>query len=214
METKNRNCNCCQMQCTHEPIATTATTTIPLSQPSNEYSAELGRLKADRDFFQQEYLKLLQSQTRDCEIDRLRYELKEKDAEIFLLRRDSNSSRRIGQKCRCNAATESVQSTIKRLECEKNHLIETIECLTNEQKQLHLTTSTRCDQIGKYECEIDELKEKIRELQTENCDLQYIQGPNKTTIDLLKNELKLSNNQVNDLKCEVDKIRSSYQQLK
>lgn len=199
------------MQNTHEP------TTIPSEQQSIVYSAEFGRLKADRDFFQQEYLKLLQSQTRDTEIDRLRLELKEKDTEIFVLRK-GNSTRTIGQKCRCDMTNESVQSTINRLEREKNQLIESIDGLSNEcdklQKQLHLTTSTHCDQIAKHECEIDVLKEKIHELQAENCDLQFAQGPRKSTIELLKNELKLSNAQVTDLKHEIDKIQSSYQQLK
>lgn len=206
-----KSCECSRGARTREAA------TMAALPPANDYSAEVVRLKSDRDFFQQEYLKVLQAQTRDSEVERLRSELRDREAELCALRKASHSHS-ARQKCRCGTTSESVRSTVHRLEQDKTRLQESVDCLTNErnkmQKHLHMTTTTHCDQIARHEREIEALRQNIRDLQMENRDLQFIQGPSKTTIDVLKSELKLANAQISDLKQEIDKVRSTYQQLK
>lgn len=180
-----------------------------------DHPLDVNRLKIDRDFYKQEYLKLLDKPISDTEIGRLRQQLVEKEMELVTLRkemervkRDSNNA----MPCR------SVEAVFHHLERERNVLQDTVERLTIERNDLrdnlHLQTSTQREHIIKDECEIERLKQRIREIENESLNIHTVQGSAKTTINLLKDELNQLRKQLIDLTEENSKLRTSNNQMR
>lgn len=148
-------------------------------------SIDINRLKSDRDFYQQEYMKLVSNPISDGESAQLRRQLIEKECEIRILRgqMDAALKRDTGVPCK------SVEATICRLEREKNSLECAIERITAERNELRdkLQTAT----FNRNDREIERLQEKVRHLEVENLNLQTMQAPTRSTISSLASNQQL-----------------------
>lgn len=178
---------------------------------------DLNRLRTDRDFYKQEYMKLVSNQTGTVELNMLRSQLTEKNYEVktLLKKLDSvNKSRVTESAMHCS----SVEAAMHRLDREKHLLEDAVERLTIERNELRenlrLATAAQQEQKIRDEYEIERLKEKIRELDSEHLKLQMCQAPSKTTISLLKDELNQARTQITELTEENSKLRVTNNQLK
>lgn len=171
-------------------------------------SIDINRLKSDRDFYQQEYMKLVSNPISDGESAQLRRQLIEKECEIRILRgqMDAALKRDTGVPCK------SVEATICRLEREKNSLECAIERITAERNELRdkLQTST----FNRNDREIERLQEKVRHLEVENLNLQTMQAPTRSTISSLREEISELTKQNTQLTEENSKLMASNQQLR
>lgn len=196
-------------------IKNVGTMTIRQSIGCIDCPSDVNRLKIDRDFYKQEYIKLLNKPpVADGDNGSIRQQLMEKEIELKLLRKQIDSMKHGQAQMTCG----SIEATIHRLEREKNILQDTVERLTIERNDLrdnlHLTSSKQRDQLIRDECEIDHLKRKIRELETDNLNLHTVQGPTKSTISILKEEMNQLRSQVTELTDENTKLRTSNNQLR
>lgn len=198
-------------------MKTIDTGTMTTVQPSSHDSCtiDVNRLKIDRDFYQQEYLKLLNKPLADGEINLLRKQLIEKEYEIKTLRKklDTNFSiNEASQPCR------AIEAAMHRLEREKKVLQDTIERLTVEcnelRESLHLTTTTQRDQFTRDECEMDRLRQRIRQIESENLSLKTMEATSKSTVTILKDEVTQLQTQISELNAENAKLRTTSNQLR
>lgn len=197
-----------------QPIKDIGTKTQPSSHES--CSIDVNRLKIDRDFYQQEYLKLLNKPLADGEINLLRKQLMEKEYEIKTLRRklDTNYlvSNEPSQPCR------AVEADVHRLEREKKILQDTIDRLTIEcnelRDSLHLTATSQRDHITRDECEIDRLRQRIRQIESENLSLKTMEATSKSTVTILKDEVIQLQAKISELNEENTKLRTTSNQLR
>lgn len=171
-------------------------------------SVEINRLKSDRDFYQQEYMKLVSKPITDPESSQLRRQLIEKECEIKILRCQLDGALKKDSGVPC----KSVEVTICRLEREKNALESAIERMTAERNELRdkLQTAT----FNRNEREIERLQEKIRHLEVENLNLQTMQAPTRSTISALKEEIAELTKQNTELTEENSKLLASNQQIR
>lgn len=192
------------------------TMTVLQSGGSHEsFSIDVNRLKIDRDFYQQEYLKLLNKPLADGEINLLRKQLIEKEYEIKTLRKKLDNNFMINepsQPCR------AIEAAIHRLEREKKVFQETIDrlnCECNELREnLHLTATTQRDQFTRDECEIDRLRQRIRQIESENLSLKTVEATSKSTVTILKDEIAQLQTKIDELSEENTKLRTTSNQLR
>lgn len=188
-----------------------------MTQPSSHESCsiDVNRLKIDRDFYQQEYLKLLNKPLADGEINLLRNQLMEKEYELKTLRRKLDTNYLVNepsQPCR------AVEAAMHRLEREKKILQDTIDRLTIEcnelRDSLHLTSTSQRDHITRDECEIDRLRQRIRQIESENLSLKTMDATSKSTVNILKDEVIQLQAQISELTEENTKLRTTTNQLR
>lgn len=178
-------------------------------------SNDINRLKIDRDFYQQEYLKLLNKPYSDGELNVLRKQLMEKDYEIKALLRKLEAAQFLNepsQPCR------AVEASMNRLEREKKLLQETIDRLTLEcndlRESLHQTATTQREHFEREETEIDRLRQRIRQIESENLSLKNIESTTRSTITILREEIGQLQAQITALNDENTKIRTSGNHLR
>lgn len=167
---------------TKERVNAATMTQLPLND-DNALSIDVSRLKADREFYQREYLKLKSRQFDEVERHRM-------------------------PKCRCNAAGHEVLCCMQRPITAREHY-QCCECLTNARNCP--TATVRCDHEQQ---QIEQLKQKIRELESENKSLHASHAPNKSMVNLLKEELSQLRVRVDELTAEKSRLEISYNQLK
>lgn len=206
-------CKCNSSLVVNTRDAGTMTSSQSISYDINP--VDVNRLKIDRDFYQQEYLKLLNKPLADGEIHLLRQQLIEKDYEIKALRRKLESSHSISEPAQpCRA----VEAAMHRLEREKKVLQDNIDRLTVEcaelRESLHLTATTQRDQFNKDECEMERLRQKIRLEEGENLRLKTVETTSKSTLTILRDEIAQLNAQIAELNEENSKLRTSSNQLR
>lgn len=192
--------------------------TMTAVQPSSHdgYSIDVNRLKIDRDFYQQEYLKLLNKPLADGEINLLRKQLIEKDYEIKTLRKKLDTNYLVNEPS--SQPCKAVEAAMHRLEREKKVLQENIDRLTAEcnelRESLHYTETTQRDQVTRDECEFDRLRQRIRQIESENLSLKTMEATSKSTLTVLKDELAQLQAQITELNEENSKLRTTSNQLR
>lgn len=183
--------------------------------PENQFDVD--RMRIDRDFYQKEYLKLVSRPNNEAEVELLRNQLTEKQFEIKMLRQELDSLNDV-RRTDTALSNRSVQSTIHRIERERNVLQQNVDRLTIERDELRenlqLTTRMHKNEITRHEQELEELKLKIKSLESENRNLQTVQIPSKTTITLLREEISQLQSKIHSLEDENIKLRANNKQLK
>lgn len=177
---------------------------------------DVNRLKIDRDFYQQEYLKLLNRPSCDGgEINLLHKQLIDKDYEIKSLIRKLESCHSAYQDSNpCRA----VEATMHRLEREKMVLQDTVKRLTVEcddlRESLHVANLTCRSQNDREGSELEQLKQKIRQLENENESLKMVETTVKSTINVLKDEISQLKEEIASLRDENVSLRTSSKHLR
>lgn len=152
----------------------------------NDESIDVSRLKADREFYQREYLKLKSLQFKFNEHEQRRM-----------------------SKCPTFGMghVDVVCGTERPISVHQYY--PNCECLANIR---HCTKANiRCDHEHRH---IEQLKQKIRELESEIKSLHAANVPNKAMSNLLKDELTQLRRQIDDLTAENNRLQTSYNQLK
>lgn len=182
---------------------------------SDHCSIDVNRLKIDRDFYQQEYLKLLNKPFADSEIHLLRKQLMEKDYEIKALEKQLDANNLANE---ASVPCRAVEAALHRAEREKNVLQDTVRRLTAEceelRESLRNSMTTHHDQISHDECEMDKLRLKISQLESENLSLKTIEATTKSTLAIIKDEKARLQAEISDLNEENIKLRTSSKHLR
>lgn len=179
-------------------------------------SIDVNRLKIDRDFYKQEYLKLLNKPQCDAsEINLLRKQLMDKDYEIrHLLKKLELCHLENEEPTSCRA----IEAAMYRLEREKKTLQDTLKRLTAEcdelRESLHMANETQRGQFHRDECEMEQLKQTIRRLDNENASLKTIEATVKSTVTVLKDEVSQLKTEITTLKEENMSVRTSSKHLR
>lgn len=180
-----------------------------------ELESDIARLKADRDYYQKEYLRLISQTKNDTELEVLRNRLIEKQHEITMLRQQLSANT---QRSSDPLSSRSVQSVINRSERETDLLRQNLQRIKDERdcerESLRTLTDTKKDLQQKYEDQIADLKSRICELESENRNLQSVQGPSKSTISLLRDEINQLRSENRILTTEITKLKTTHSQLK
>lgn len=203
-------CNFPQMASTND--ASTMTTGQMIY---DNCSMDVNRLKIDRDFYQQEYLKLLNKPFADSEMNLLRKQLIEKDYEIKALEKQlesNNFANEASMPCR------AVEAALHRAERERTVLQDTVRRLTAEceelRQSLRNSMTTHHDQISQDECEMDKLRLKVSQLESDNLSLKTIEATMKSTLAIIKEEKVRLQTEIADLNEENMKLRTSSKHLR
>lgn len=148
------------------------------------------------------------------ETEVLRTQLIEKQYENNMLR----------QQLATNAQTtdplsaRSVQSAMNRSEREIELLRQNLKTIKEERDnlrdQLRRKTDSKNDQQEQYDDQINGLKSRIVQLESENRNLQSVQGPSKSTISLLRDENNQMKAEIRTLSQEISKLKTSNSQLR
>lgn len=206
----------CKCNVSQQTNAKDASTMTSIDLGFGNCSIDVNRLKIDRDFYQQEYLKLLNKPSCDAgEISVLRKQLMEKDYEIKSLITKLESCHTVYEDpnpCR------AVEATMHRLEREKKILQDTVKRLTVEcdelRESLHMANVTQRNQIDREGCEMEQLKQKIRQLENENESLKTVEVNVKSTINMLKDEISQLKEEITNLNDENMNLRTSGKHLR
>lgn len=206
-------CKCNSSLIINTKDAGTMTTAQTISYDNN--SVDVNRLRIDRDFYQQEYLKLLNKPLADSELHLLRQQVIEKDYEIKALRKKLETNQLINE---ASQPCRAVEAALHRLEREKTVLQDTINRLTVEcaelRESLHMTATTQRDQFNKDESEMERLRQKLRQEESENLRLRTIETTSKSTVTILRDEIAQLQTQIADLSDENTKLRTTSNQLR
>lgn len=111
-------------------------------------------------------------------------------------------------------SARSVQSTINRSEREVELLRQSVQRIKDDRDHLQQHLEQVSEAKERCDDQIVELNAQVVQLQSDNRDLQLVQGPSKSTISLLReenNQLKAENR---TLTSEVSKLKVSRSQLK
>lgn len=189
--------------------------TMTVQFNSDNYSVDINRLKIDRDFYHQEYLKLLNHPIADGEINLLRKQLTERDCEIKSLKRQLESqhlANEIVSPCR------AVEASLHRAERERIVLQDTIKRLNAEcedlRENLRISTTNHHDQINQDENEMEKMRKKISQLECENISLKTIEATTKSNLALIKEEKAQLQTELAELNDENIKLRTSSKHLR
>ncbi|XP_055854505.1 centrosomal protein of 135 kDa isoform X2 [Episyrphus balteatus] len=178
------------------------------------------RLKSERDFFQKEYLRMINKAGSEKEIEFLQSQIKCKDDELRLLRselcvRQQHPSARSDKS---SSNSECVQAIVIRAERERDIVKMELERMRNERdtlrEKLQSFTLLQADSSQKYQEKINELTSKITALEFENRDLNSARVPSQTQIVLLKEEIDGLKKKLFELQEENCKLKASQSQLK
>lgn len=180
----------------------------------DNFAIDANRLKIDRDFYQQEYLKLLNQPLVESENNLLQKQLIEKDYTIKSLLKQLEVNHTVNE---ASPPCRSVEITIHRLERENKQLHDTVNRLKLECKELteniQLNAGTQRDQIDRNECKIEQLIQQIQQLKIENQSLKTIDATAKTTNVVLKDEIIHLKEQIVVLNKENTKLQTSSKYL-
>lgn len=179
-----------------------------------ELESDIARLKTDRDYYQKEYLRLISQTKNDTEMEVLRNHLVEKQHEITMLRQQLSTNAQRPDPL----SSRSVQSVINRSERETELLRQNLQRIKDERdslrENLRTLTDAKTDLQRKYQDQITDLNSRIQELESENRNIQSIQGPSKNTISLLRDEINQLRSENRTLTTEITKLRTTCSQLK
>lgn len=206
----------CKCNASHRENTTDASTMTPIDMDYGSCSVDINRLKIDRDFYQQEYLKLLNRPQCDAgELNLLRKQLIDKDYEIKSLSKKLESCHSgYDEPIPCRA----IEAAVHRLEREKKVLQDTVKRLTAEcdelRENLHVANVTNRNQIDRDECEMEQLKQKVRQLENENMSLKSVETTVKSTVNALKDEISQLKGEIANLKDENVNLRTSSKHLR
>lgn len=179
-------------------------------------SVDVNRLKIDRDFYQQEYLKLLNKPPCDAgELNLLRKQLIDKDYEIKTL---SKKLATCHPEYEDTIPCRAIEAAMHRMEREKKILQDTVKRLTVEcdelREKLHAANATQRNQTERDEYDMEQLKQKIRQLENENGSLKAVETTIKSTVNGLKDEIAQLKGEIVNLKEENLNLRTSGKHLR
>lgn len=144
----------------------------------------------------------------------LRNQLTEKQYEVNMLKQQVNNNMNRADPM----SARSVQSAMHRSERETDILRQNLQRLKDERdtlrNNLRAVTESRNELQQKHEEQMNDLNDRIAHLENENCNLQTVQGPSKSTISLLKDEVAQAKTENRNLVKEISKLRTTNSQLK
>lgn len=185
-----------------------------MTMPSVDPSLNVHRLKSDRDYFEREYLKLVENQRHDIELEKLRSRLREKDLEIAKLHRGQHVHRvPVSNDACCGpmaaCTCRSMRTGLSHRRDNEKHCSH--ECICKRDKS---SVHGGCNKITQQEHEIERLKQTINELEATKRTLETLHEPNKAKIRHLESEMTHQKIRNKELKEELDRMRASHDQLK
>lgn len=190
-------------------------TMTSVQMDANNRSIDVDRLKIDRDFYHQEYLKLLNKPFAGSEINLLRRQLIEKDYEIKTLQKQFNSTQFVHD---ASMPCRAVESAVHRSEREKMILQNTVKQLTTQceelREKLQINAATQRDQITRDEYEMEQLRQKIRQIDSENLNLKTIEATLKSTVAALRDETAQLKAKISELCEENIKLSTSSKHIR
>lgn len=182
---------------------------------SKQNGDECNRLKSERDYFQKEYLKIIEKQTSCESYDRLKKELNDKDREITILKQELDLLRSRPDDLYSN---RSVQSTLNRLEREFSVSKDEVRRLQIERNALRTKLKSATDSQLQEQRRTDELiqnlNNKIFQLEQEKNEISSAKVPTEAAINILGEEIEDLKTKLEKSRIEISKWKNQYNQIK
>lgn len=116
------------------------------------------------------------------------------------------------------SSSRSVQSTVNRIEREKDILRTDLERCQIERDDLRLRMKTITETQKSEQMRVERLQQdyltRIAQLEFDKRELTAVQGPNKSTIDYLRTEIAQLNAYIKEVQNDNSKLKTSYHQVK
>ncbi|XP_034104614.1 centrosomal protein of 135 kDa isoform X1 [Drosophila albomicans] len=196
------------------------------------------RIKSERDFFQKEYLRLINKCGSDTEISFLQAQIKSKDEELRALRSELCMlppttrlylSPRKGNHCEgsrpatasssndSSNRSECVQAAIARVERERDCArseLERMRCERDNLREKQLgSVQLHAEEVQSLRMRNEELQSHIRRLEMDNRELNSARVPAETHNAFLKEDVAQLKQRMTSLQAEIDKQRKENAQI-
>ncbi|KAH8261538.1 hypothetical protein KR044_010915 [Drosophila immigrans] len=196
------------------------------------------RIKSERDFFQKEYLRLINKCGSDTEISFLQAQIKSKDEELRALRSElcmlpptsrMHCSPRKGNHCDGSRPTtagssmdssnrsDCVQAAIARVERERDCAraeLERMRCERDNLREKQLgSVQLHAEELQSLRMRNEELQSHIRRLELDNRELNSARVPAETHNAFLKDDVAQLKTRMTALQTEIDSLRKENAQI-
>lgn len=180
---------------------------------------DLNELQKQRDYYQKEYLQLLNRPTYEADLEQLRARLATKEMDLANLQQKCDEqARALAHSQSSERNNYSVQSSMLRLQRERDVAQSDRERLHRErdelQRQLDATLEMRTAVSSMGEQQQREQRDRIGRLESENRSLMMAAGSHAATVDALRNELSEVRAQLRSCQSENAQLQTASNQLK
>ncbi|XP_037909139.1 centrosomal protein of 135 kDa isoform X2 [Hermetia illucens] len=182
---------------------------------------DVKRYRNERDFFQREYLKIVEKSVPNKEMEMLKMQLASKDEEVKALSKELHTSYQSAMPLPVedrSSRSHSVQAAIMRAERERDVVKEELRLLKIECDHLRdkLDHATEMQMTERYRIEEENrlLQSKIHKLETEKREVISAHIPERTQLTLVKEELEEMKRRIQDLQSENHKLSTTNHQLR
>lgn len=189
------------------------------TNPIDDNSDEINRIKSERSYYQKEYLKL-QSKLTDVGVQDLKQKLSDQSLELSAAKCELNQlkfSRKTLSEEGFNS-NRSVQASIHRIERERDVAKSEIQRLQFDRdslrSKLDISTEVQMNAQRNYDEMLNETNQRIAKLESERNQLMSSQVPSHATISILKQDLEALKGRLEVSQQENSQLRTKYSQIK
>lgn len=189
------------------------------TNPVDDNSEEISRIKSERSYYQKEFLKL-QSKVTDVSLEDLRQKLSDQSLELSAAKCELNQlkfSRKTLSEEGFNS-NRSVQASIHRIERERDVAKAEIQRLQFDRdslrSKLDVSTEVQMNAQRNYDEMLMETNQRIAKLESERNQLMSSQVPSQATISILKQDLEALKGRLEVSQQENSRLRTKYSQIK
>lgn len=189
------------------------------TNPIDDNSDEINRIKSERSYYQKEYLKL-QSKLTDVGVQDLKQKLSDQSLELSAAKCELNQlkfSRKTLSEEGFNS-NRSVQASIHRIERERDVAKSEIQRLQFDRdslrSKLDISTEVQMNAQRNYDEMLNETNQRIAKLESERNQLMSSQVPSHATISILKQDLEALKGRLEVSQHENSQLRTKYSQIK
>lgn len=190
------------------------------TNPNEDNSEEIERIKSERNYYQKEYLKLMDKVTADVGVEDLRQKLSDQSLELSAAKSELNQmkfSRKTLSEEGFNS-NRSVQASIHRIERERDVAKAEIQRLQLERdalrSKLGVSTEVQMNAQRNYDEMLNETNQRIAKLESERSQLMSSQVPSQATISILKQDVDSLKGRLEASQQENSQLRTKYSQIK
>lgn len=187
--------------------------------PIEDNSEEINRIKSERNYYQKEYLKIM-DKVNDVGVEDLKQKFSDQSLELAAAKCELNQmkfSRKTLSEEGFNS-NRSVQASIHRIERERDVAKSEIQRLQIERDALHsklgVSTEVQMNAQRNYDEMLNETNQRIAKLESERNQLMSSQVPSQATISILKQDVETLKGRLEVSQNENSQLRTKYNQFK
>lgn len=206
----------------HRDSMKNISSTVPKSSTNVDAATattELNELQKQRDYYQKEYMQLLNRPTYESDLEQLRSRLAAKEMDLVTLQQQhAEQSRELAHSQSSQRNNYSVQASVSRLQRERDVAQTDRDRLQRElddlQRKLDATNEQQSSAYSIGDKQQREQQSRIVRLENENRGLIMAAGSHRETTDALRKELAEVRTQLRNCQMENGQLQTALNQLK